>query len=85
MAVKVNFVLDVNSYRQEKNESVTKMAVEMAEQSLREKRAIVLRPMSAYERRIVHVELAKNKQIATESIGEGEDRKVMVKPADNII
>lgn len=79
---KVNFIVDVNSYRQEKNVSLEKIAREAAEQALREKRAIVMRPMSSYERRIVHMELSKNSQVKTESIGEGEERKVMVKPAD---
>lgn len=79
-----NFILDVNSYRQEKNESVVKMAKNMAEEALLERRAVVMRPMSPYERRIVHMELAKNDQIKTESIGDGDDRRVVIKPADLI-
>jgi spoIIIJ-associated protein len=79
---KTNFVLDVNSYKKEKNESVLALAKNMAEQCLSEKRAIVLRPMSPYERRIIHLELSKNDQINTESIGEGEDRRVVIKPVD---
>jgi len=80
----INFVLDVNSYRQEKNESVIKMAKSLAEEALLEKRAVVMRPMSPYERRIVHMELAKNEAIKTESIGDGDDRRVVIKPADLI-
>jgi len=76
----VKFIIDVNSYRQEKNDSIEKMAKEMAEEAVREKREIVLRPMSAYERRIVHMELSKNPNIKTESIGEGENRKVVIRP-----
>ncbi|HAT73749.1 MAG: Single-stranded nucleic acid binding R3H domain-containing protein [Candidatus Moranbacteria bacterium GW2011_GWF2_36_839] len=79
---KANFTLDVNSYRQEKNESVFALAKNMAETSLREGRAVVMRPMSPYERRLVHMELAKNDQIKTESTGEGEDRRVVIKPAN---
>ena len=37
-------------------------------------------PMPADERRIIHLELAKREDIVTESEGEGEDRKVIVKP-----
>ncbi len=77
-----NFILDVNFYRQEKNSSIIKLAQEMAQQALREKRAVVLRPMTPYERRIVHMELAQNKQLKTESIGEGENRKVVIRPAE---
>lgn len=79
-----NFILDVNSYRQEKNESVIKIAKSLAQEAISEKRAVVMRPMSPYERRIVHMELAKNDQIKTESIGEGDDRRVVIKPADLI-
>jgi spoIIIJ-associated protein len=77
---KIKFVLDVNSYRQERNTSIVRLAQSMAEQAIQEKRAIVMRPMSPYERRIVHMELSTNSQIKTESIGEGEDRKIIISP-----
>lgn len=79
---KINFLVDVNSYRQEKNKSVGNLAKEAATQAIREKRAIILRPMSSYERRIVHLELAENSQIKTESVGEGENRKIVIKPVE---
>lgn len=79
---KTNFILDVNQYRQEKNQSVIDLAKEAAEEALREGRSVVMRPMSAYERRLVHLELSKNNQIKTESIGEGEARKVVIAPAN---
>jgi len=79
-ATKINFLLDINSYRREKNDSLVKFTRSIAEQAIREKRAVVLRPMSAYERRIVHMELSNNNQVKTESIGEGEERKVVVSP-----
>ncbi|HPN96207.1 MAG TPA: R3H domain-containing nucleic acid-binding protein [Candidatus Moranbacteria bacterium] len=78
----INFILDVNSYRQERNDSIMKMAKNLADEAIAEKRAVVLRPMSPYERRLVHMELSKNDQIKTESIGEGEDRRVVIKPAN---
>jgi spoIIIJ-associated protein len=77
---RTRFVLDINSYRKEKNDAVVLLAKELAEQSIREKRAIVMRPMSPYERRLVHMEFLGNDQIGTESIGEGEERKVVIKP-----
>lgn len=80
----INFILDVNFYRQEKNDSIIKMAQSVALEALTERRAVVLRPMSPYERRLVHMELSKNEKVKTESIGEGEDRRVVVKPSDLI-
>lgn len=83
IVTKDNFIIDVNSYRQEKNDSLVKLARAMADQAVQEKRAIVLRPMSPYERRIVHVELSGNGQIKTESIGEGKERKIVISPLNS--
>jgi len=81
---RTNFILDVNYYRREKNSSIITLAKNIAAQVISEKRTIVLRPMSPYERRLVHMELSKNPNVVTESIGEGEDRKVVVNPAQTI-
>lgn len=79
---KANFMLDINSYKKNKNLSIITLAKNSAEQASQEKRAIVLRPMSPYERRLVHMELSKNPDIVTESIGEGEERKIVIKPIE---
>ncbi|HRZ94966.1 MAG TPA: R3H domain-containing nucleic acid-binding protein [Candidatus Moranbacteria bacterium] len=81
---RINFIIDINSYRMDKNDSIVKLAKNLAEEALQEKKAVVLRPMGPYERRIVHLELAKDDRIKTESIGEGEDRRVVIKPIDLI-
>jgi spoIIIJ-associated protein len=81
---KLKFTLDVNSYRQQKNQTLVDQAHLAAEQAIEEGRAVVLRPMSAYERRIIHLELSKNDLIRTESIGDGEDRRVVVKPVGSL-
>ncbi|MCX6761694.1 MAG: hypothetical protein NTY33_02515 [Candidatus Moranbacteria bacterium] len=78
----VNFILDVNSYRQEKNDSIVRLAKNLAQEVIVEKKEVVMRPMTAYERRIVHMELSKNNQIKTESIGEGESRRIVIKPLE---
>lgn len=78
----INFILDVNSYRQEKNDSVIRLAKNLAQEAIIEKREITMRPMTAYERRIVHMELSKNDQIKSESIGEGESRRIVIKPLE---
>lgn len=81
---KVRFIIDINNYRQGKNQSIIELANQAAAQALSERRSIILRPMSTYERRIVHIELSKNSSVVTESIGEGESRKVVIKPAGMI-
>ncbi len=51
---RTNFILDVNSYREQKNQSIIEEAREAARQSVTEGRVIIMKPMSAYERRLVH-------------------------------
>jgi spoIIIJ-associated protein len=81
---KIRFILDVNSYKQQRNQSVVEQAQIAANEALNQHRAVIMKPMSTYERRIVHMELSKNPQIFTESVGEGEDRKIVVKPKDSV-
>ncbi len=77
---RINFNVDVNNYREEQKQALITLAAEMGEKVRKEKKSAMLRPMNAYERRIVHVELSKMEGILTESIGEGEDRKIIIKP-----
>lgn len=81
---RIRFTLDINSYRKQKNQSVIHQARQAAEDALNQSRSVFLPPMSTYERRLVHMELSKNSAITTESIGDGEDRKIIVKPANMI-
>lgn len=78
---RIGFLIDVNNYCQQKNKSVVEMAREAAREAAKDKKAIFLRSMSPYERRLVHLELINDPQVVTESVGEGEDRKVVIKPA----
>lgn len=78
------FLADVNRYLQAKTDSLAEMAREAAKRAMDERKPVVLRPMSAYERRLVHMELAGNESVKTESIGEGEDRKVVVRPIGDL-
>lgn len=81
---KINFILDVNLYKQQRNQSIVEQAQAAANEAINQHRAIIMKPMSTYERRIVHMELSKNPQVSTESTGEGEERKIIVKPKDSI-
>lgn len=75
----VHFILDVNDYRKYRIELLKELAKNVAKQVLLEKVAITLRPMSAYDRRVIHLTLANNSEIATESIGDGLERKIVIK------
>ena len=73
------FIVDVNNYRQEKEERLKSLARSAALKVRRTKEREVLRPMSAYDRRIIHTFLADEEDLTTESIGEEPERKVVVK------
>ncbi len=77
----VVFSLDVNSYWEQKSQALVKEAHGAAQQALQTRMPVVLRPMAGYERKIIHAELALNKEVVTESTGVNENRKVTVKPA----
>jgi len=77
----IKFTLDVNSYRRQKNKLIIEQAVSVAQKVIKEKKAVIMRPMTPYERRLVHMELASKDHITTDSIGEGESRKVIIRPA----
>lgn len=70
---------DVNNYRWSKDQLLRDLAQKTAKEVRRSGSEVVLRPMNAYERRIVHTELSLHPDIKTESIGEGLERRVVVK------
>lgn len=74
-------VVDVGNYRQRRQESLESLARRMAERVRQTGRPIMLEPMAAYERRIVHLALRNDKTIYTESSGEGENRRIVIYPA----
>ena len=74
------FVLDINNYRKHRSDLLHEMALNMAKQAVKENNYLFLQPMPAYERRIVHIALANSREVETESTGEGEERRVIIKP-----
>ncbi|RRR67021.1 MAG: KH domain-containing protein [Candidatus Viridilinea halotolerans] len=74
-------VVDVGNYRQRRQESLEGLARRMADRVRQSGRPIMLEPMAAYERRIVHLALRGDQSIYTESSGEGENRKIVIYPA----
>lgn len=73
-------VVDVEGYRHRRRQKVEDIARRAADRASRQKTAVRLRPMTAYERRIVHVVLRDDRRIRTESEGDDPYRQVIVKP-----
>lgn len=70
--------VDVAGYKERRRDSLQRLALYLAEQVKSRRRAITMEPMPANERRIVHLTLADNPDVTTQSIGEGEGRKVVI-------
>ena len=73
---------DINNYRRERETIITELARAAARKAAATKEEISLPAMNSYERRIIHVELASRPDVATESIGVGRSRYVIIRPID---
>ena len=74
--------IDVGGYKKHRRDSLQKLALYVAEQVKSRRRALPMEPMPADERRIIHLALADHPDVRTESMGEGENRKVVILPRE---
>jgi len=74
----VPVILDVNGYRQRRLKSLRSLAMRTAEQVVERKMPFSLEPMPAFDRRIIHMILADHPDVTTQSVGLGEERKVVI-------
>lgn len=74
----VKVVVDVEGYRVRRERVLRELAKRMAERVAVNRQPITLEAMPAYERRIVHLTLRDHPAVTTNSIGEGEHRRVMI-------
>ena len=75
-----NIVVDINDYKKSRASFVVDTAKQAVSRVRNTQKAEALTPMSAYERRIVHMELASYPDVATESIGDEPQRRIVIKP-----
>ena len=72
--------LDINDYKKKKIEYLKQTAKELADDVSLTKKEKMLDPMPSFERRIIHLELADRKDVKTESIGQGIERRIVIRP-----
>ena len=80
MGERVSVTVDVERYRQRRNEALEARALRLAERVAATGRPVTMEPMPASERRIVHMALADHPRVATQSMGEGEERRLTIQP-----
>jgi spoIIIJ-associated protein len=73
-------VVDVNGYKVKREQKLRNLAQRLAQQAIDTDRTVVLEPMSPFERRIIHLSLRDHPDVTTQSIGEGDRRKVTIIP-----
>ncbi len=78
----VQVIIDVQGYRARHERQLRQMAQRMADQAMKAGRRQVLEPMSASDRRIIHLELRDHPSVTTQSVGEEPTRKVTIIPKE---
>jgi spoIIIJ-associated protein len=73
-------LVDVGGYKQNRKRQLEIIATKTAKEVARSRVEAKLRPMNAYERRIIHTKLAEWRDVTTISEGEGQDRHLVIKP-----
>ena len=75
---KSRVTLDIEGYRAKREDTLRALARRMAAKALKNRRSVMLEPMSAYERRIIHSEIQGIEGVSTNSIGSDNNRKIVI-------
>jgi spoIIIJ-associated protein len=70
--------IDIENYRKKREEALVRLAKNLADRAVQNKKNITLEPMNPYERKIIHSTLQNNKYVETYSIGDDPNRKVVI-------
>jgi spoIIIJ-associated protein len=73
-------IIDIEGYRSRREKTLEKLALKLADKAKLRGRNVVLEPMSAQERRIIHTALQGRDDISTFSEGEEPYRKIIISP-----
>lgn len=75
---KIRLILDIENYREKRAKKLEELAEKISKTVLRTGKSITLEPMTAYERKIIHSKLQENTIVETHSIGEGDNRRIVI-------
>jgi spoIIIJ-associated protein len=77
---RIHFILDVEHYRNRREETLCRLASRLADKAVRTRQRIMLEPMNRHERKIIHMALQENRRVSTYSSGDEPYRKVVIEP-----
>lgn len=72
--------IDVNHYKEKRADSLTKMAARLGERVKRAEKPLTIGPFNSHDRRIIHLALKEDLALSTESLGEGEMKRIRIVP-----
>ena len=75
---KVRVLLNIGGYREKREKDLENLAMKIAGSVIKNRKSITLEPMSAYERKVIHLKLQDNDKVETHSVGEEPYRKVVI-------
>lgn len=75
---RIRLILDIENYREKRAKILEELAEKVSKTVLKNGKSITLEPMSAYERKVIHSKLQENPKVETYSIGEGDNRRVVI-------
>ena len=77
---KAHIIIDTENYRERRRKALTEVALNLANRAKKSGRPATSSPLSAYDRRIIHLAVKDDRQVRTKSKGDGALRKVVVFP-----
>jgi spoIIIJ-associated protein len=81
-AENLSIIIDINNYRIDRIEYIRSVAKRAIAEVKEAKQSLELAPMKPYERRIVHMVVKEDTGVVSESIGDGDERRVVIKSQD---
>ena len=79
----IRVVLDINDYRKRKAENLKRMAIRVGEKVKSKGHPLTIGPFNAHDRRLIHIALKEDPSLRTESLGEGNLKKIAIIPTQN--
>lgn len=74
----IKVILDIGTYKEARKKTLEELAVKIEKTVTRTGKSITLEPMTAYERKIIHTKLQESKNVRTYSIGENDNRRIVI-------
>lgn len=81
----IKIYLDINQYKAKRTERLSNMALQLGKKVKKSGKSIVIGPYNPHDRRVIHLTLKKDPSLKTESLGEGEMKKIRIIPSGSIL